>query len=201
MILSFIFNNILLGVGLAMDAFSVSMANGLSRPKMSRRMKFFILLVFAGFQFLMPITGWLCVRFIVNAFSLFRHAIPWISLFLLLYIGVKMLIEGLNEGQHEKNGEKKKCADNRELKLGELLLQGVATSIDALSVGFTIANYCTFQAIMSGFIIGGITFALCSCGLNIGQRFGTRLSGKASISGGIILICIGIEIFITGVLK
>ena len=191
-IVSFVLNSILLGVGLAMDAFSVSMANGLNAPKMSRRMKIMIPLTFAGFQFLMPVIGWFCVHSVAEAFTSFQRAIPWIALVLLLFIGGKMLIEGIRGGEEEH-------AD-AVLKPGALMIQGVATSIDALSVGFTIAEYHVTEALAAGLIIGGITFVICACGLRIGQRFGTRLAGKASILGGLILIGIGIEIFVTGIL-
>ena len=189
---SFIINSILLGVGLAMDAFSVSMANGLNAPKMSRSMRVMIPLTFAAFQFLMPVIGWFCVHRIAEAFSAFQRAIPWIALALLLFIGGKMLMEGIRGGSEEQ-------ADIV-LKPGTLLIQGVATSIDALSVGFTIAKYNTAQALAAGLIIGGVTFVICSCGLRIGRSFGTRLAGKASVLGGVILIGIGIEIFITGII-
>ena len=191
-LVSFIINSALLGVGLAMDAFSVSMANGLSVPKMSRAMRIAIPLTFAVFQFLMPMIGWFCVRSVAEAFTSFQRAIPWIALVLLLFIGGKMLIEGFRGGETEHT--------DVALKPSALLIQGVATSIDALSVGFTIEQYHVSQALAASLIIGGLTFVICSCGLRIGQRFGTRLAGKASILGGIILIGIGIEIFITGIL-
>ena len=191
-LVSFIINSALLGVGLAMDAFSVSMANGLSVPKMSRAMRIAIPLTFAVFQFLMPMIGWFCVRSVAEAFTSFQRAIPWIALVLLLFIGGKMLIEGFRGGETEHT--------DVALKPGALLIQGVATSIDALSVGFTIEQYHVSQALAASLIIGGLTFVICSCGLRIGQRFGSRLAGKASILGGIILIGIGIEIFITGIL-
>ena len=190
--ISFIINSVLLGVGLAMDAFSVSMANGLSAPRMSRSMRIAIPLTFAVFQFLMPMIGWLCVRTVAEAFESFQRAIPWIALILLLFIGGKMLIEGIRGGDAEH-------AD-AVLKPGTLLMQGVATSIDALSVGFTIAEYHVAQALAASLIIGGVTLVICFVGLRIGRRFGTRLAGRASILGGVILIGIGIEIFITGIL-
>lgn len=190
-LVSFIINSVLLGVGLAMDAFSVSLANGLNAPKMSRGMRGMIPLTFAGFQFLMPMIGWLCVRSVAEAFASFQRAIPWIALVLLVFIGAKMLIEGLRGGEAERA--------EAALKPGVLLMQGVATSIDALSVGFTIAEYRVAKALTASLIIGGMTFAICFCGLRIGQRFGTRLAGKASVLGGVILIGIGIEIFVVGI--
>ena len=191
-VFSFIINSILLGVGLSMDAFSVSLANGLGAPKMSQRMRLSIPLTFAAFQFLMPMIGWILVRSVAENFVLFQKAIPWIALVLLLFIGAKMLIEGLRGGG---NDEKTII-----LKPASLLLQGIATSIDALSVGFTIAEYNAGMALSASLIIGGITFVICFIGLFIGSRIGTRLAGKASILGGVILIAIGIEIFVKGII-
>ena len=188
----FLINSILLGVGLAMDAFSVSLANGLNAPKLSRGMRAAIPLTFAGFQFLMPMIGWFCVRSIAEAFTAFQIFIPWIALALLLFIGGKMLIEGIKS----RNAENK---DDAALKPHALLIQGIATSIDALSVGFTIEGYRFGRALSASLIIAAVTFVICFFGLKIGQRFGTRLSWKASILGGVILIGIGIEIFVTGV--
>jgi putative Mn2+ efflux pump MntP len=188
----FLLNSVLLGVGLAMDAFSVSLANGLNAPKLSRGMKAAIPLTFAGFQFLMPMIGWFCVHSIAEAFTAFQIFIPWIALALLLFIGGKMLIEGIKS----KNAENK---DDAALKPHALLIQGIATSIDALSVGFTIEGYRFGRALSASLIIAAVTYVICFFGLKIGQRFGTRLSWKASILGGVILIGIGIEIFVTGV--
>lgn len=188
--LMFFVNSILLGVGLAMDAFSVSLANGLSEPKMSKRKMSLIAGTFAVFQILMPLIGWICVKTVVNYFKSFEKFIPWIALSLLLYIGGKMLIEGI------KNDGEEKAA----IGFSALLVQGVATSIDALSVGFTIEKLNLLQACVEALIIGVVTFAICTVGLIIGRKFGTKLSGKASIFGGIILICIGIEIFVTGII-
>ena len=186
---SFIINSILLGVGLAMDAFSVSLANGLNAPKMSRGMRIMIPVTFGWFQFMMPVIGWFCVRSIAEAFTSFQQAIPWIALVLLLFIGGKMLIEGIKGGGDEE--------DEIIMKPGTLLILGIATSIDALSVGFTIAEYDTVKAITASLIIGVVTFIISWLGLHIGQKVGTRLAGKASILGGVILIGIGIEIFVT----
>lgn len=187
---SFVLNSILLGVGLAMDAFSVSLANGLNAPKLSRGMRLAIPFTFAAFQFLMPVIGWFCVRSIAETFVAVQPAIPWIALILLLFIGGKMLIDGFRGGVPER--------EDVMLKPGTLLVQGIATSIDALSVGFTIAEYGMLQALSASLIIAVVTFILCFFGLRIGQHFGTRLAGKAAILGGLILIGIGLEIFITG---
>ena len=191
-ILLFILNSMLLGLGLAMDAFSVSMANGLAHPDMSRGMRLAIPATFALFQFMMPLIGWFCVRTIAETFQAFQRAIPWIALLLLGFIGGKMLWEGLRYRPEEEEAP-------IALGLGTLLMQGVATSIDALSVGFTIAEYSWPAALTEALIIGIVTFLICLAGLRIGKFFGMRLAGKASILGGVILIAIGLEIFLTGV--
>lgn len=190
---SFVFflNSGLLGVGLAMDAFSVSLANGLHDPHMSRRRGTIIAGTFAGFQAAMPMLGWVCVHTIVELFSSFETFVPWIALALLGYIGGKMLVEGIKGEEAEEAAE---------LSAGALFVQGVATSIDALSVGFTISEYGWGMALVCSLIIAVVTFFVCTAGLSLGKKFGTRLSGKASILGGVILIGIGLEIFVTGVL-
>lgn len=187
----FFINSAALGVGLAMDAFSVSMANGLNEPKMPKSRMALIAGTFAFFQFAMPMIGWICVHTIVEYFNSFQAFIPWIALILLALIGGNMLKEGFSK--EEKEEEDKKVGK------GALFVQGVATSIDALSVGFTIAEYDLTMAIVASLIIAVVTFFICWSGLVIGKKFGTKLSNKASILGGIILIAIGIEIFVKGV--
>lgn len=187
----FFFNSVLLGVGLAMDAFSVSLANGLHEPRMRRKKMCLIAGTFGFFQALMPMAGWVCVHTIVQWFQAFEKFIPWIALILLLYIGVGMLKDGLS-------CECEECGCGR-LGLKELLIQGIATSIDALSVGFTISEYGAMMAIVCSVIIAVVTFVICMFGLKLGKTFGTKFSNKASVLGGVILIFIGIEIFVTGV--
>ncbi len=194
MSLVFVLNSVALGVGLAMDAFSVSLANGLHEPQMRRNRLCLIAGVYAFFQYIMPMIGWVCVHTILEAFSSFEKFIPWIALILLLYIGGKMVKEGLSE---RADKEEKEEAD-RSASKADLLVQGVATSIDALSVGFTIAEYDLVLANAAAMIIGAITFVICVGGLLVGRKAGTRMSWKASVLGGCILIAIGIEIFVNG---
>lgn len=186
----FVFNSLLLGVGLAMDAFSVSLANGLSEPKMRRFKATAIAGAFAFFQALMPMIGWVCVKTVVSYFTGLQKAVPWIALVLLLYIGGSLLIEGIKGSDEHKT---------QRLTPKVLLIQSIATSIDALSVGFTIADYSLGSALVCAVIIAVVTFIICTAGLEIGKRVGMKLSGKASILGGVILIGIGLEIFITGI--
>ena len=190
----FIFNSVLLGLGLAMDAFSVSLANGMNEPRMRTGRMCGMAGVFSVFQGLMPLIGWLCVHTMAQKFKAFEPFIPWIALVLLGYIGVKMLVEGIR--CHRGVSESCSIAAS----FSALLVQGVATSIDALTVGFTIAEYTWLPALLCALIIAVITFLICFVGIAIGKRFGVALAGKASIFGGAILILIGIEIFLTGIL-
>lgn len=187
----FFINSVLLGVGLAMDAFSVSLANGLNDPGMKAGKMSGIAGVFAVFQALMPMIGWVCVHTVVQYFHAFEKMIPWIALLLLLYIGGKMLLEGIKGDGKED--------ELKALSIGTLIIQGIATSIDALSVGFTISDYNFPMALICALIIAAVTFIISIIGLKIGKKVGTKLAGKANILGGIILIGIGIEIFAKGV--
>ena len=187
--LAFFFNSILLGVGLAMDAFSVSLANGLGEPNMKKSRMSTVSGIFALFQFAMPLIGWICVSTVAQHFKAFEKFIPWIALGLLGYIGGKMLYDGIKN----KDSEEEKPAAG----FSALLVQGVATSIDALSVGFTIAEYNFYEALLACFLIGFVTFFICFAGIAIGKKAGTKLAGKAGIFGGMILIAIGLEIFIS----
>lgn len=189
----FFFNSSLLGAGLAMDAFSVSMANGLNEPCMKKGRMCGIAGVFAFFQFLMPMVGWFCVHLFLRHFRIFEKFIPWIALFLLTFIGGKMFIEGLRKKESD-------ICETRAVGIASLLLQGVATSIDALSVGFTISSYNKTMALVACLVIAVVTFFICLGGLLIGKKFGNKLENKASLLGGGILIVIGLEIFLTGVL-
>ena len=128
----------------------------------------------------------------VQRFRSFETFIPWIALALLGWIGGKMLLEGIRGGEEEHGAGG--------AGLMTLLVQGVATSIDALSVGFTIADYDWPMALVCCLIIAAVTFVICLGGICLGKKFGVRLAGRASILGGSILIFIGLEIFITGIL-
>ena len=205
---NFIFfaNSLLLGVGLAMDAFSVSIVNALAEPQMKWPKRILVAGVYAFFQFIMPMIGWLCVHTIAQAFAVFQKFIPWIALALLAYIGAKMIVESLRGQSEECKACQKRdcqnCASNpaKPLALATLLLQGVATSIDALSVGFTTARYGLAMAAAACLIIAAVTFAICMTGLLIGKAASKKLSSRAQIAGGAILIFIGLEIFVRGLL-
>lgn len=187
---AFFVQSFLLGTGLAMDAFSVSMANGLNYPCISKFKSFRIAFIFSTFQGIMPLIGWFCVSKMAETFSFIQPIIPWAALILLSIIGISMIKEGMNG----------KCCEETHVKglgFAALSVQGIATSIDALSAGFTIASYSTGLALIASLIIGVVTLVLCFFGVEIGKKFGTKLAGKSSILGGIILLLIGAKIFIS----
>ncbi|MDE7162432.1 MAG: manganese efflux pump MntP family protein [Anaeroplasmataceae bacterium] len=194
---SFILNSFLLGIGLTMDAFSVSIADGLNEPDMKKPKMVGIASTFAIFQFGMPMIGWLCVHTIVEKFNAFRYAIPWIALVLLTFIGGKMIYENIKSRKHPEEEK----ATLKKLGLIALHIQGVATSIDALSVGFTIAEYNVLNAIIACSIIGVVTLGFCIVGLFFGKKISSKFSSYAELIGGIILIGIGLEIFISGMIE
>lgn len=182
----FILNSVLLGVGLAMDAFSVSLANGLANHFLRIRTMCLIAGTFGFFQWLMPMAGWACVNRIVDLFQVLLPLVPWASLVLLVAIGGLMIRDGLSGDEEDVKVS---------VGLRYLLLQGLATSMDALSVGFTLAEYPFAKAMLASIIIGIVTFSICIAGLFLGKRFGMKLADKATILGGVILIGIGLEIF------
>lgn len=212
--LMFFLNSILFGIGLAIDAFSVALAAGMNEKQMTPPRKLAVAGTFALFQTAMPLIGWLCVHTVADAFTAFRKYIPWIALVLLLFIGGKMLLEGIRAGDNagtvddpgsidgNVDGIRASAAEvkaSRPLTLRTLMLMGLATSIDALSVGFTIAELPFPSALIESVIIGAVTLGICLAGLALGRLLGMKLAARASILGGLILIAIGLEIFIKGI--
>ena len=159
-------------------------ANGMNEKNMKKSRLAYIAGVYAFFQFLMPMIGWICVHTIVQVFGQFQKFIPWIALILLLYIGGSMIKESM-QSEEEKEEVKR-------LSFAVLMMQGIATSIDALSVGFTTAGYGLVMAVVCSLIVAVVTFVICETGLCLGKTLGTKLSGKADVLGGVILIGIGI---------
>ncbi len=176
-----------MGIGLSMDAFSVSIADGLNEIKMSLKKMLLIAFSFAFFQAFMPFVGWICVHHFAKQFTMFDNFIPWISLILLGFIGGKMIIEGVRG--NEEN-------EVKQLTPKVLFIQSIATSLDALSVGFTIADYNITLALFACLIISAVTFVICLFGVKLGKKVGGKLTDKAMIFGGVILVFIGIEILI-----
>ena len=198
----FCINSFLLGVGLAADAFSVCIANALAEPDMKRPRQCAVASVYAIFQFAMPLIGWFFARSLSQAFNALQKFIPWIAFLLLLYLGTKMIVEAIRAKRGACSDCKKNscqdCASNTRgpLTPSVLLLQGLATSIDALSAGWTVAQYRAPMAARAALIIAAVTFAICLVGLKIGKAAGKALSDRAQVFGGCILILIGIEIFV-----
>ena len=183
----FFMNSVLLGVGLAMDAFSVSLANGMNEKNMKKSRMAYIAGVYAFFQFLMPMIGWICVHTIVQVFGQFQKFIPWIALILLLYIGGSMIKESVQSEEEKK--------EVKRLSFAVLMMQGIATSIDALAVGITFA-FLNYPIVECMSIIGCTTFIISFIGVYIGKIFGSKYEHKAEIAGGIILIVIGLKILL-----
>ena len=192
-----IFSSVLLGVGLAMDAFSVSLANGLNEPKMNIKKVFAISGIFAIFQAMMPMIGWIAISGFLEIFNQFKPFIPWIACILLCFIGGKMLYDTLHPDSDDDNNVKK-------LTVGALFVQAIATSIDALTAGIDLAkDYSLNQypfVIIAVCIIAILTFAICFSGVKLGQKMGTKLANKAGILGGSVLIFLGLKIFIADIL-
>ncbi len=188
-----------LGAGLAMDACAVSMSNGLAEPNMKLKKTFLIAGMFGLFQILMPVIGYLIITVLSSSLGenfsrIFGYLVPWIALILLLFLGIKTIVDGIKEGKEKDNEENKK---SKNITIGYLLLQAVATSIDALSVGIIYGNVPPLEAYLTFAIVGVVTFAICVAAVFIGKKFGTLFANKATIAGGIILIAIGLEIFFT----
>lgn len=192
-----IFSSVLLGIGLAMDAFSVSLANGLNEPKMRLKRIFLIAGIFAIFQAAMPLIGWVAVSGFLEFFNKFKPIIPWISFILLCFIGGKMLYGSIRPNAEEDERQKS-------LTFAALFVQAIATSIDALTAGINLAkDYSLNQVLyvlLAVTIIAALTFAICFAGVKIGQKMGTKLANKAGILGGSVLIFLGIKIFVTDIL-
>lgn len=177
----------LIGVGLSMDAFAVSICKGLGMEKVNKKQAFIIGLYFGGFQALMPLIGWfLGIRFQQYITSI-DH---WIAFVLLVFIGGKMIVEAVRDKDEEQVDKKDLPLDHK-----EMFLLAIATSIDALAVGITFAFLDTpiVEAIT---IIGLTTFFLSILGVVVGNFFGTRYKKKAEIVGGIILVAIGVKILL-----
>lgn len=188
--LSFIISSILFGLGLAVDAFLISLAGGVNEPNAKRGKILASALVFALFQLAAPLIGRLCVRTVAERFLFFKECLSGIALAVLLFLGIKMLVEGLR--QNNKDEEKPKSG------IGALLLRAAVSSVDALSMGFTIAEYSLWTAVAGAGIIAAITFVAYTAGFFIGRKFGTRLADKAMVIGGILFIVMALEVFIRG---
>ena len=184
---------LLLGVGLSMDAFAVSVCKGLKMPKINLKQTFVISLFFGGFQALMPAVGWLLGKQFESYITSVDH---WVAFALLVFIGGKMIYDVFTEKNEDECGEK----TNR-LDMKEVLTLAVATSIDALAVGISFA-FLQVDILKAVSVIGVTTFVLSVIGVAVGNVFGSKYEKKATLAGGIILILIGLKILLehTGML-
>ena len=190
----FLVNSLLLGFALAMDAFSVSVADGLTLKDTKRSRKILIAFSYGLFQALMPMLGWVIVISSKTLFSKISRFIPWAALIILAFLGIKMIVEGFKKEKGEEE-ETSKFKDN--FSMSVLLLQSVATSIDALSVGLANADLDLIHSIVSSAIIGIVTFILCVTGVEAGRKIGSKVSGISTVVGGVILVAIGVKIFLS----
>lgn len=176
----------LIGIGLSADAFSVAVCKGLNMRKLNLKHAYIIALFFGGFQAIMPLIGYLLGTNFASYIEQFDH---WIAFVLLGFIGGKMAIEAIRD----KDDDEEEKTDV--LKIGELTVMAIATSIDALAVGITFA-FLKVNILLSVLIIGVTTFALSLAGVLLGNKFGAKYKSKAELAGGIILVLIGVKILL-----
>ncbi len=180
---------LLLAVGLSMDAFAVSVCKGLAMKKATLKAELTCGVWFGGFQALMPVIGFFLGAMFAGAISSFDH---WVAFFLLAVIGINMLKEAL-EKQEESCGGDCGCAD---LSVKTMFVMAVATSIDALAVGISLAMAGDVNILTAAVLIGVCTCALSAVGVKIGNVFGSRYEKRAQIAGGVILILLGVKILL-----
>ncbi len=177
----------LIGVGLSMDAFAVSICKGLSMSRLNMRQAAVISLFFGGFQALMPLIGWALGSQLTDFITPIDH---WIAFGLLAFVGGKMLWDAFHEDDEDEGVQ-----TDEKLDLKELLMLAIATSIDALAVGITFA-FLQVAIVPSITIIGLTTFVISFAGVAVGHFFGARFEKPATIVGGVVLILIGVKILL-----
>lgn len=182
------FTLLLMGVGLSMDAFAVSICKGLSMRKVNKKQCLVIGLFFGGFQALMPFIGWVLGSQFEQYITSIDH---WIAFILLGFIGGKMVVEAIREKDEAVEVGKM----DPPLDLKEMFILAIATSIDALAVGITFA-FLQVPIVEAVSIIGITTFVISVIGVYVGNFFGNRYKKKAELAGGIILILIGVKILL-----
>ena len=188
---------LLIGAALAMDAVAVSMTNGMTEPRMRPVKALAIALTFAVFQFVMPVIGYYCGYAFA---SVVERIAPWLSFVLLAFIGGKMIVDCILEmRERKKAGQAELPREERPLGAGKLLVQGVATSLDALAVGVTLLAAETqsslpFHAAACAAVIGAVAFLLSVAGGLVGRRLGGLFQRRAELVGGLVLVGIGVKI-------
>lgn len=189
---------LIIGVALSMDAFAVGMTNGMQEPKMKLLKMCAIAGAYALFQFLMPVLGYYCS---FAFYELVKQIAPWLSFGLLGFIGGKMVFDFFRESA----GRHSPAPLQKPIGTGKVLVQALATSIDALAVGVTLlaaetADGLPFHVVFCALMIGAVTFFLSFFAVFFGRRIGDRLSDKATLLGGVILIAIGIKLLVEGLM-
>ena len=179
---------LLLAVGLSMDAFAVSICKGLSMKKATWKAQLVCGVWFGGFQALMPLVGYFLGTLFAEAIEAFDH---WVAFALLAIIGINMLKEVFSRDEAEKDTQ-----GDGDLSPKTMLVMAIATSIDALAVGISLAMAGSVNIFMAVLLIGAVTFALSAVGVRIGNVFGSRYEKKAQAVGGIILVFLGVKILL-----
>ena len=177
----------LIGVGLSMDAFAVSICKGLGMSRLNMRQAAVISLFFGGFQALMPLIGWALGSQLTDFITPIDH---WIAFGLLAFVGGKMLWDAFREDDEDEGSQ-----TDEKLDLKELLMLAIATSIDAFAVGITFA-FLQAAIVPSITVIGLTTFVISFAGVAVGHFFGARFEKPATIVGGVVLILIGVKILL-----
>lgn len=182
------FEIFMIGVGLSMDAFAVAICKGLNMHRLDQAQTLVIALFFGGFQALMPFLGWLLGRQFEAYITSFDH---WIAFALLTFIGGRMIWEVVRKKEDAPNS----ASGGQKLDIKELLILAIATSIDALAVGISFA-FLQVRIVAAITLIGCTTFVLSAAGVCVGHKFGAKYEDKATLTGGIILILIGVKILL-----
>lgn len=201
-----IYEIVIIGVALAMDAFAVSVADGISEPRMRMRKQFGIAFAFGGFQFLMPIVGYVCG----SAFSFLVEKIaPYLSFALLAFLGGKMIFdyfaETLSRDRAHSIKQPLSPSGRGGLTAGKLSAQAVATSIDALAVGVALLAQEQTGGLPAHFaicalVIGMVTFFISGIAVTLGKKAGGRITDEANLAGGLVLVGIGLKLLLEGIL-
>ena len=186
--ISHIINSLLLALGLGVDSFSISLVNGISYPDSSKKDQLKESFIFGICQSVMPFAGYILLVYFSNKLTILKTVSPYVSLILLSYLGIKLITESFKTSEVQKS--------NIKLTIGTLIIQGIATSIDAVSCSFSMINLSMFEAIIEIVIIGIVTVLLSYIALNLGKEIGRKVEKYSQIIGGIILILIGIILFI-----
>lgn len=183
-----IIKSFVLAIGLGVDSFSISLINGMTYQGKNRKILIEQSLIFALCQGIMPFIGYIALVYFSSKLLIIKEIAPYISLILLAYLGIKLIIES----------RKNELVDNasNNLSFSIFLLQGIATSIDAISCSFSMISLSLNDALIEILIITIITYLMCYIAIHIGKEIGNRIEKYSKVIGGIVLILIGIIIFI-----